>query len=162
MTMMSVTICVDRDSSVEESKTYLSKHSRRAAIGNSSNSDLLENLGDSHDLLNDLLAFAAEEISSSENSLSRQECDSVVQAIVACLRMHLYLEIRSLSFDYSDGVVTLRGEVTTYYYKQVAQESVRRIVGVVKTINLVDVRYAESMSGFSQSSSQGNDVDGNA
>ena len=51
--------------------------------------------------------------------------------------------MRSLTVEHYDGVVTLQGEVTTYYYKQVAQESVRRIAGVSKTNNLVNVRIAE-------------------
>ena len=94
--------------------------------------------------------------------LSNHESDSVVQAITECLRAQTYPGMRSLSVDYSDGVVTLRGEVTTYYHKQVAQESVRRIAGIVTIINLVDVRVAKPMTGFSQSSNQRNVVDGAA
>jgi len=159
MTMMSGTICVDRDSSVEESKTYLSKHSRRAAIDKSADPVHLESLCDSANSSNDPLAFAAEKISSSVNPLSRQECDSVVQAIMVSLRMHVDREMRSLSFDYSDGVVTLRGEVTTYYYKQIAQESVRMIAGILTIINLVKVKHTVPMSGLCQASCQRNDVD---
>ena len=70
--------------------------------------------------------------------------------------------MRSISVGYSHGVVTLRGEVTTYYFKQVAQESIRRIAGIATIVNLVDVRLAEPMPGLSQSSDQRNDVDSNA
>jgi len=94
--------------------------------------------------------------------LSNHESDSVVQAITECLRAQTYPGMRSLSVDYSDGVVTLRGEVTTYYHKQVAQESVRRIAGIVTIINLVDVRVAKPVTGFNQSSNQRNVVDGAA
>ena len=162
MTMMSGTICVDRDSSVEESRTYLSKYSRSGAIGKSTASDLSQALCDRGDSSKDLLAFAAEEISSSVNPLGSQACDSVVQAILECFLAQAYREMRSISVDYSDGVVTMRGEVTTYYFKQVAQESIRRIAGIATIVNLVDVRLAEPMSGLSQSSNQRNDVDSNA
>lgn len=148
MATMSGTICVDRDSSVEEAKTYLSKYSRRGAIDKSTDSDLFQALCDSVDSSNDLLAFAAKEIFSSVNPLGSQACDSVVQAILECLRAQAYREMRSLSVDYSDGVVTLRGEVTTYYYKQVAQESVRRLARIITIVNLVDVRYGEPTSAF--------------
>jgi len=94
--------------------------------------------------------------------LSNQESDSVVQTITECLRAQTYPGMRSLSVDYSDGVITLRGEVTTYYHKQVAQESVRRIAGIVAIVNLVDVRVAKPVTGFSQSSNQRNVVDGTA
>lgn len=94
--------------------------------------------------------------------LSNQASDSVVQAITECLRAYTYPGMRSLSVSYSDGIVTLRGEVTTYYHKQVAQESVRRIVGIVTIVNLVDVRVAKPVTGFSQSSNQRNAVDGTA
>jgi len=93
---------------------------------------------------------------------SIQARDSVVQAITECLRTHVCAKLRSLSVEYSDGVVTLCGEVTTYYHKQVAQESVRRIAGVVTIVNLVDVRVANPVTGFSQSSNQGNVIDGNS
>ena len=88
--------------------------------------------------------------------------EAVAQAIVARLRMHTYREMRSLSVGFSNGVVTLRGRVTTYYFKQIAQESIRRIAGIVKIINLVDVRYVEPRSGANHSSNQGNIVDGTA
>gem|GEM_PF-2803415 len=94
--------------------------------------------------------------------LSNQESDSVVPTITECLRAQTYPGMRSLSIDYSDGVVTLRGEVTTYYHKQVAQESVRRIAGIVTIVNLVDVRVAKPVTGFSQSGNQRNVVYGTA
>jgi len=132
MTTMSGTIYVDRRCLVKESPTL-----------GLTDSVLLDNLCLAFESSTDRLALATEEIATPVHQLDSQACDSVVQAIVDCLRTHAYRELRSLTFVYSDGVVTLQGEVTTYYYKQLAQESVRRIAGVIKTINLVDVRYAE-------------------
>lgn len=78
-------------------------------------------------------------------------------SIAVSLRALAYLEIRSLSVDFSDGVVALRGKVTTYYFKQVAQKSIRRIARDAIIVNLVDVRHAEPDSGISQSNHQRND-----
>ena len=132
MTTMFGTIYVDRRCLVKESPTL-----------GLTDSVLFDNLCLAFESSTDRLALATEEIATPVHQLDSQTCDSVVQAIVDCFRTHAYHELRSLTVDYSAGVVTLRGEVTTYYYKQIAQESVRRIAGVIKTINLVDVRYAE-------------------
>jgi len=159
MTTMSGTICVDRRSSLKESQSTLPKHSRRTPALSLTDSKLLKDLYGRVDSSNGPMAPAPEEIPAPVQQLDKQSRDSVVQGIMECLRAQSYRELRSLTVDYSDGVVTLRGEVTTYYYKQIAQESVRRIAGVIKTINLVDVRYAESMSGFRHSSNQRNNAD---
>ena len=132
MTTMSGTIYVDRRCLVKESPTL-----------GLTDSVLLDNLCLAFESSTDRLAPAPEEIPAPVQQLDKQSHDTVVQGIMECLRAQSYRELRSLTVDYSDGVVTLRGEVTTYYYKQIAQESVRRIAGVIKTINLVDVRYAE-------------------
>ena len=150
------------DSSVDESRTYLLKYSRSKAIDKVTATDLSPVLCYRGDSSKDRLAFVAEEISSSVNPLGSQACDSVVQEIMECLLEQAHRKMRSLTIDYRDGVVTLRGEVTTYYFKQVAQESIRRIAGIATIVNLVDVRPAEPMSGLSPWSNQRNDVDSNA
>jgi len=143
MTTMSGTICVDHRSSVKESQASLSTYSRKPPTRGLTDLELLKDLCGSVDSSNHIRALAIKEIPTSVYPLESQVCDSVVQEITECLRAHAYREMRSLTVEHCDGVVTLRGEVTTYYYKQVAQESIRRIAGVTKTINLVDVRYAE-------------------
>jgi len=143
MTTMSSTICIDRRSLVKETQPSLLKHSRRSPTLGLTDSDFFKDLCGNVDSSNARLAPATEKIPTPAHPLDSQVCDSVVQEITECLRAHAYREMRSLTVEHCDGVVTLQGEVTTYYYKQVAQESVRRIAGVTKTINLVDVRYAE-------------------
>jgi osmotically-inducible protein OsmY len=50
-----------------------------------------------------------------------------------------YLEVRKLHCDHHEGVLVLRGQVPSYYYKQMAQEAVRNIQGVEMILNAVDV-----------------------
>jgi osmotically-inducible protein OsmY len=56
-----------------------------------------------------------------------------------CLRESPYTAIRNLSCEGNQGVVVLRGQVPTYYEKQLAQETVAQIDGTMQIINEVDV-----------------------
>lgn len=55
-----------------------------------------------------------------------------------------YLELRGIRCLMQDGEVTLQGNVTTYYMKQVAQSLVRRIAGVISVRNEIAV-YREGI-----------------
>mgnify|MGYP002622960656 CR=1 FL=1 len=46
----------------------------------------------------------------------------------------------SVQFDPSRGTLTLRGEVGSYYQKQLAQEAVRHLEQVSHVVNRLDVR----------------------
>lgn len=46
-----------------------------------------------------------------------------------------YLARRKLRFETNGGKVTLRGMVSTYFQKQMAQEVVRRVIGVERIEN---------------------------
>lgn len=50
-----------------------------------------------------------------------------------------YWSIRELECRVSDGILTLRGFVESWFQKQVAQETVRSISGVRSIVNLVAV-----------------------
>ncbi len=50
-----------------------------------------------------------------------------------------YLSRRALSCEALDGRVVLRGRVRSYFQKQMAQESVRRIDGIVSIENCLEV-----------------------
>lgn len=52
-----------------------------------------------------------------------------------------YKELRALSCEFCDGILTLRGEVGSYYRKQLAQESVRFLPGIVAVVNLIEVHH---------------------
>jgi len=44
-----------------------------------------------------------------------------------------------LSLCYERGVLFLRGQLPTYFHRQLAQEAVRRIEGVTRIINQIEV-----------------------
>lgn len=52
-----------------------------------------------------------------------------------------YKELRALSCEFCDGILTLRGEVGSYYHKQLAQECIRFLPGVVAVVNLIEVHH---------------------
>ena len=51
------------------------------------------------------------------------------------LRKTPYQSIRDLSCKYDRGVLFLRGQVPTFYQKQLAQEAVVGLAGVVQIVN---------------------------
>jgi len=56
-----------------------------------------------------------------------------------CLRTHSYLALKSISCEYLNGVMILRGCVESYYLKQVAQAAVVRLPGVQRIDNQIQV-----------------------
>jgi osmotically-inducible protein OsmY len=49
------------------------------------------------------------------------------------------MAIRGIACEYRDGMLFLRGQVPSYYHKQMIQESVMAIKGVTRVINEVEV-----------------------
>jgi osmotically-inducible protein OsmY len=47
--------------------------------------------------------------------------------------------LRRVSCEFHDGLLTLSGQLPTYYLKQVAQESVSRLEGVRRVVNRIEV-----------------------
>jgi osmotically-inducible protein OsmY len=66
----------------------------------------------------------------------------------AALRQSAYAELRELSCDFDGGILTLRGRVPTYYLKQLAQEAVADVPGVVEVENHVEVDVVGGYSGI--------------
>jgi len=57
------------------------------------------------------------------------------------LQGHPHLTNGNLQSESSDGRVTLRGVVTTYYQKQIAQELLRSVEGVREVVNHLEVTW---------------------
>jgi osmotically-inducible protein OsmY len=57
------------------------------------------------------------------------------------LEQHPHLSRRNLRFENTEGRVTLRGVVGTYYQKQLAQEMLRHIDGVFQISNELEVNW---------------------
>jgi osmotically-inducible protein OsmY len=55
------------------------------------------------------------------------------------LRKSHYHELRFVSCEFHEGVVTLRGRVSSYHLKQLAQELIRRLDGAEEVNNRLEV-----------------------
>ncbi|MCY2987318.1 MAG: BON domain-containing protein [Planctomycetota bacterium] len=55
------------------------------------------------------------------------------------LHNQLHASGRQISCDFRDGVLYLRGRSRSFYQKQVAQEAVRRVEGVIQVVNEIQV-----------------------
>ena len=69
--------------------------------------------------------------------------DSASQRTLPEIRRRLcsagYHVLREIECEYDDGVVVLRGRVSTYYLKQVAQAAVLRDPAIERVLNLIEV-----------------------
>jgi osmotically-inducible protein OsmY len=54
--------------------------------------------------------------------------------------------LRNVLVEASDGVVTLRGQVRSFYEKQLCHNCCRRVAGVRQLVDDVDVISAEPMA----------------
>ncbi len=71
--------------------------------------------------------------------LETQDSREVVEVAEEYLRKSPYSTIRNLVCEYDGGVLLLRGQVPSFYDKQLAQEAVSRVGGVVQIVNHVEV-----------------------
>jgi len=60
----------------------------------------------------------------------------LVEAATDALRR---IAIRTVYCQYDDGILFLRGQVPTFYHKQMIQETVVRLKGVAQVVNEVEV-----------------------
>lgn len=56
-----------------------------------------------------------------------------------CLESQGYRSLRLLSCACHDGVLVLSGRVSSFYEKQLAQEAVKRLIGIRQVVNSVRV-----------------------
>jgi osmotically-inducible protein OsmY len=50
-----------------------------------------------------------------------------------------YRSIRDVSCEFSEGLLFLRGRLGSYYHKQLAQEAVADVEGVLQVVNKIEV-----------------------
>ena len=58
------------------------------------------------------------------------------------LEQNPYFSARNLRFEMSQGRVTLRGQVRSFYQKQMAQESLRGVTGIDAIENQLEVNWS--------------------
>ena len=64
---------------------------------------------------------------------------SVERAARLSLAKTGYQTLRSVQCSFRDGRIVLRGEVPSYYHKQIAQESIRDAAHVTQIVNHIEV-----------------------
>ncbi len=64
---------------------------------------------------------------------------NIAEAAMECLRCSPHKAFTGVSCDCEQGVLLLRGRVSSFYHKQVAQEAVARVNGVTQVVNTIEV-----------------------
>lgn len=65
----------------------------------------------------------------------RDRCHEVTEAAKSRLQESPYWGVKGLSCDCRRGTLFLRGRLPTFYQKQLAQEAVAKLEGVLQVIN---------------------------
>lgn len=73
--------------------------------------------------------------------------ESVCRHAAVILGESAYLPLRTLRCNYENGKLTLRGEVPTFYLKQLAQSVIRDIECPNGVINLIEVVSPGALGG---------------
>ncbi len=63
----------------------------------------------------------------------------IAEAAKECLRVSPYRVFAEVSCECEQGVLTLRGSLSCFYWKQLAQEAVARVEGVTQVVNDIEV-----------------------
>jgi osmotically-inducible protein OsmY len=63
----------------------------------------------------------------------------IAEAANERLRNSPYRALRAISCEYDQGVLLLRGHVPSFYQKQLAQEAVAAVSGVIEVVNRIEV-----------------------
>ena len=84
---------------------------------------------------------------STESRASVQQCH-VTETLQKRLRESMYIPLRTVSFDFKDGQITLRGIVPTFYMKQVVFSLLEdlKCEGVTRIIDEIDVVNPRELS----------------
>lgn len=81
-------------------------------------------------------------ISTIQRKLGRSDkSEQVVKEAQVCLEQSAYSLLRQVLVEYERGVLILRGTLPNYYHKQLAQEAVRRVEGVARVVNRIEVSH---------------------
>lgn len=63
----------------------------------------------------------------------------IAEAATECLQNSSYQALRRISCECKYGVLLLRGRLSSFFQKQVAQEAVAGVSGVTEVVNEIDV-----------------------
>ncbi len=76
------------------------------------------------------------------SAVLQDETNLLHEQVLTALRENPHLRGRSLRFETHERRVTLRGQVTSWYQKQMAQETLLRLDGIDQVDNHLEVSRA--------------------
>ena len=65
--------------------------------------------------------------------------ERIAEAATESLRNSPYHAVRTVLCEWDQGILFLRGKLSSFYHKQVAQETVARIKGETPLVNQIEV-----------------------
>jgi osmotically-inducible protein OsmY len=83
--------------------------------------------------------MASADISCPVQSRADELAEQFEERVSNALRQNPHLYARNLRFETSDGRVTLKGQVSSWYQKQMAQETLFRLDGIDRVENQLEV-----------------------
>lgn len=83
-------------------------------------------------------------IRSPDSPTAKSSYEEVTIAAEYRLRSCKNRELGRLQCEVQDGWLIIRGQVSSYYFKQLAQELVRSLVGVDRIVNQLEVVYVQT------------------
>lgn len=86
-----------------------------------------------------MLSSSAASLNSIPQAPALKARDELVARVEGHLRATSYAQLRDVSCELELGVLTLRGRVSSFYMKQIAQTLVREVPGVSQVVNLIQV-----------------------
>ena len=81
-------------------------------------------------------------LQSRDTPISDRVCDEVAKAASRRFQSSHNFELKRVVCEIRRGAIVIRGQVSSYYLKQLAQESVRPLAGVNRIVNQLEVIYA--------------------
>ncbi|MCA9160842.1 MAG: BON domain-containing protein [Planctomycetales bacterium] len=90
------------------------------------------------------LTSSAKQLPSPEALVPLTRYDDVQSRAQASLRGCPYREVQKTTCLFHKGVLLLRGEVSSYYLKQIAQTVLMNVEGVNHIVNTIHVRTADA------------------
>ena len=83
----------------------------------------------------------------SDKPIGEARYDDVTAAALGRFRSCHNFELQRLLCEVRAGILTIRGQVSSYYLKQLAQETVRSLEGVIRIVNHLEVVYVQTKHG---------------
>ena len=89
-----------------------------------------------------------------ERPMAEHPDDTIATTAVQRLHSSHNMELKRVQCEVQTGTLNIRGQVSSYYLKQLAQELVRPVAGVDRIVNHITVNQLETVDVSNQSREQ--------